>query len=228
MNDRSKGPSRLDRRPILSVVSSDTHLRGVRIGIPGNIGVMRSVSSVKQEAFNQAVYLLQKAGAEIVHNVEITGAKEYEDLPQESKQVVLDTDLRVSMDFYLSTLRSNPNNILRLEDVIDFTKGSESEDYPKRDIGGFIRASKTNPAEKLYKEMLRRDKYFVGEGGIAGAVDRHNLNVLLMPASSMTMSTFAAKAGSPVMSVPLGFYPPGTKIEYDPKNGLVNVAPNIP
>ncbi|KAF2028393.1 amidase signature enzyme [Setomelanomma holmii] len=192
--------------PKLAVGSSDTDLRDVRIGIPGNIGVMRSISSIKQEAFDEA----------------------YEDLPQESKQVILDTDLKISMDYYLSTLKSNPHNLRRLEDVIDFTKHSRAEEYPERDMGGFARAAKTDPADKPYREMLTRDEYFVGEGGIAGAIDRHNLHVLLMSTASMTMSTFAAKAGSSVMSVPLGFFPPGTKVEHESKNELVNVAPNIP
>jgi len=75
--------------------------------------------------------------------------------------------------------------------------------------------------------MLAKDEYIIGEGGIAGAIERKDLDVLMMPTSSMTMSTFATKAESPVLSVPLGYYPPDTEVEYDPKNGLVTVAPNI-
>jgi len=73
-----------------------------------------------------------------------------------------------------------------------------------------------------------REKYFVLEGGIAGAMEGDNLNVLVMPTASMTMSTFAAKAESTVMSVPMEFFPHGTKVEYFSKNGFVNVVPNIP
>jgi amidase len=208
--------------------SCDTNLSHVRIGIPGDIGVLLDISKVKREAFEETLSLLKEAGAEVVRNVSIAGAKEYEDLPQASKQIILDTDLKLSIDFYLSTLQSNPHKLKRLEDVIEVTKRIEAEKYPERDVGGFERAAKTDPEDELYKSMVERDKYFVQEGGIAGAMVRHNLNVLLMPTASMTMSTFAAKAGSPVMSVPMGFFPDGTKVEHDPRNGFVNVAPNIP
>jgi hypothetical protein len=58
-----------------------------------------------------------------------------------------------------------------------------------------------------------------------GAIDRCNMHVLLMPTTSMTTSTFAAKAGLPVMSVPHGYYQAGTGIELYSGNGLVDVAP---
>ena len=42
------------------------------------------------------------------------------------------------------------------------------------------------------------------------------------------MQSFAAKAGSPVMSVSMGVFPRDTPVEEDARNGLVNVAPGIP
>jgi amidase len=208
--------------------SCDTNLSHVRIGNPGDIGVLFDISKIKREAFEETLSLLQETGAKVVRNISIAGAKEYEDLPQASKQIILDTDLKLSVDYYLSTLQSNPHKLKRLEDVIEVTKRIEAEEYPERDIGGFERAAKTDPDNELYKSLIVRDNYFIQEGGIAGAIERHNLNVLLMPTASMTMSTFAAKAGSPVMSVPMGFFPDGTKVEHDPRNGFVDVAPNIP
>jgi len=74
------------------------------MGIPSNIGVLHDISKIKREAFEEALLLLKEAGAEVVRNVSLAGAKEYENLPQASKQIVLDTDLKMSAEYYLSTL----------------------------------------------------------------------------------------------------------------------------
>jgi amidase len=80
----------------------------------------------------------------------------------------------------------------------------------------------------LFKKMMAMDEYFIGEGGIDAALSRHRCDVILSPTLSVTLQTFAAKAGSPVLSVPMGVYPLGTRVEKDERNGLVNVAPGIP
>ncbi|KAF2625338.1 hypothetical protein BU25DRAFT_492979 [Macroventuria anomochaeta] len=74
--------------------------------------------------------------------------------------------------------------------------------------------------------MLEKDKYFAG--CIESALDRYDCDVLLMPTLSVALQTFAAKAGSPVISVPMGIYPEETQVEADPKIGLITVAPGIP
>ncbi|KAF2679849.1 hypothetical protein K458DRAFT_460244 [Lentithecium fluviatile CBS 122367] len=122
---------------------------------------------------------------------------------------------------------SNARRLKSLKDVIDFTKSYEAEEYPARDVEGLERADKSDPESKLYKDMLAKEEYFAGEGGIADAIEGLDLPVLVMRTTSMTMSMLAAKASSPVMSAPLGYYPPGTKIVHDTKNGLVNVVPSI-
>ena len=90
------------------------------------------------------------------------------------------------------------------------------------------RTEATDRNSELYMEMLARDEYFTGEGGIEGALGRHRCAILLVPTLCVILQTFAAKAGSPVMCVPMGSYPEGTEVEKDGKNGLVNIAPGIP
>lgn len=46
--------------------------------------------------------------------------------------------------------------------------------------------------------------------------------------SCLTLQIFAAMAGSPVLSVPVGVYPADTAVVKDSRNGLVEVAPGIP
>jgi amidase len=77
----------------------------------------------------------------------------------------------------------------------------------------------------MYLNMLAKDEYFAGEDGIKGALNCHYCDVRRVTAFSVTLQPFAAKAGSPVMSVPMGQYPAGTEVARDAKNVLVDVAP---
>ena len=64
------------------------------------------------------------------------------------------------------------------------------------------------------------------ELGIVGTLDRYNLDALVMP----TFASFhlPAIAGLPVITVPLGFFPPETPLVMNLKGTMVNIAPNVP
>ncbi|KAF1922004.1 amidase signature domain-containing protein [Ampelomyces quisqualis] len=203
-------------------------LSGVRIGVPWNLSDLKTLHRDKFEPFKRALDALECAGATIVHNVIISGAEEYEALSPSEKQIILDTDMKIAINSYLSSLTTNPQNIHDLRDLIEFTKSCPGEEYPHRNVEGLERAQATDADDELYQSMLAKDEYFAGEGGIDGALNRHECNVLLIPTLSVTLQTFAAKAGSPVMSVPMGSFAEGTEVEVDAKNGLVNIAPGIP
>lgn len=207
---------------------SSTNLRGLRIGIPSNIADLTNLHPSRQIAFTKALHVLKAAGAKIVHGIDMLGAKEFEDLPPAAKSILLDTDLKFGIDSYLSSLVVNPQNMHSLEDLIAFTKSHPKEEYPSRNVAVLERALDADPENQLYVDMLAKEAWFAGEGGIAGALERHRLSILLAPSLSPTLNTFAAKAGSPCMSMPMGKYPAETKVTLDPGNGLVNVAPGIP
>jgi amidase len=204
------------------------NLSGVRIGVPSNLSDLKTLHKDKLEAFQRALDTLQFAGATIVHDVIISGVEEYEALSTSEKQIILDTDMKMAVNLYLSSLTTNPHNIHTLQDLIDFRKSCPEEEYPRRNVEGLERAQATDPEDELYKKMLAKDEYFTGEGGIEGALTRHRCDVLLVPTLSVTLQTFAAKAGSPVMSVPMGLFAKDTEVEVDAKNGLVDIAPGIP
>jgi amidase len=212
----------------LTQAYSATYLSGLRIGIPSNLAELRNVHPAKQYAFRKALYLLEAAGADIVQGVDIAGAAEFETLDVAAKNVLLDTDMKLAIDKYLSTLTTNPQNINNLEDLIAFTKAHPEEEYPRRNVAVLARALATDPEAALYKEMLAKDEWFAGEGGIAGTLNRHKVDALLIPTLSPTLNAFAAKAGSPCMSLPMGKYPDGTEVLFDTGSGLVSVAPGIP
>ena len=64
------------------------------------------------------------------------------------------------------------------------------------------------------------------EQGVIGALDRYNLDALVMP----TFASFylPAIAGLPVVTVPLGFYPSDTPVVWNPKGTTISVAPHVP
>ncbi|KAL5113218.1 hypothetical protein ACEQ8H_008913 [Pleosporales sp. CAS-2024a] len=209
---------------------STLDLTGVHIGIPWHLqDVEKNLQRAKWQSFQILLAALSQAGATLVHDVHIAGAEEYEAFTDDEKQVVLATDMKLAINTYLGSLRTNPHNIHNLQRLIAFTKTCPDEEYPARNVTGLERAqATTNATDAKYRAMLARDDHFADQGGIPGALDRHACHVLLVPTLSVTMQMFAAKAGSPVMSVPMGSYPAGTPVETDPNNGLVNIAPGIP
>lgn len=212
----------------ISPLCLDLDLSGMRIGIPWQLKDIKTMHSARYEPFRLVLSILVDAGATLVHDLAIQGAEEYENFSTEEKQIILDTDMKHAINTYLSSLTSNPNRINNLQDLIDFTKSCPEEEFPRRNVAGLERAQATDPCDERYLKMLARNAYFAGEGGIQGALDRHCCEVILATTLSNTLQNFAAIAGSPIVSVPMGSYPDKTDIEEDEKNGLLNIAPGIP
>jgi amidase len=200
----------------------------MRIGIPWSPQGLTILSLPKREAFRHVLTALQRAGATLVHNVHIPGAAEFEALTQRRNPSSSTPTWKTSINTYLSFLATNPQNIHNLRDLIAFTKACPEEEFPARNVEVLERAGRTHPDDTLYLDMLSCDEYFVGEGGIPGALYEQRCDVLLLPTLSVTMQTFAAEAGSPVLSLPMGVYAEDTLVERDESNGLVDVAPGVP
>jgi amidase len=219
---------RYSLRQALSISCSSPYLGGLRIGIPSSLADLENVHPAKTSAFRNVLYLLEAVGADIVLAVDVSGAEEFDNLPLAFRNILLDTDMKMAINKYLSKLRTNPQNINTLQDLIAFTKVHPKEGYPGRNVAVLERALSTDPSDEVYKTMLAKEAWFAGEGGIEGTLRRHKLSILLIPALSPTLNCFAAKAGSPCMSLPMGKYPAGTDVQIDPRSGLVEVAPGIP
>lgn len=202
-------------------------LKGFQIGVPLDLFDFKNIPECKLEAFGQTLFRLQvMGGAKIVTDIEVEGVQEYERLSHEEKQIVLDTDIKIAIEDYLKSLQANPHNIRNLQDLIEFTKACPGEEYPVRNVAGLERAERTDPEGELYKVMVEKDKYFAN--CIETTLDRFCCDLLLIPALSATLQTFAAKSGSPVLSVPIGHYPKGTPTKVDPRNKLIITAPGTP
>lgn len=221
---------------ILSIIADPTFDYVKDLGCPLTmelrIGVLRKPEDTfdehKLEAFDNALARLRTTGATIIDRVAIPGLEEYDNLSNAEKSVVLDTDFKIGMEDFPSKLAVNPRNIRTLGQLIEAIKHEPSERFPEWNVEIMERADRTSVHSPTYIKMRERQRYFVSEGGIEGALDRSGCQVLLAPAGSLTVQGFAAMASSPAMSVPMGFYPPETEVMTDDRTGQVVTGPNVP
>ncbi|KAF7509023.1 hypothetical protein GJ744_008418 [Endocarpon pusillum] len=201
-------------------------LRGKRIGIPRNV-LSRSDELIPMlEAFESAIALIREAGATIVDNTNFTG---YEQLGNSmSPSIVLDADFITDLARYLSQLVANPTGVQDLEDVRNFTRRTPVEEYPDRDTDVWDEAlddlgfGNTDPRFwAAYQENL----FLAGPLGLTGALANYSLDAVILPTS---LAAFVpALIGNPVVTVPLGFYPPNSTV-VPTDRGLSGVGPNLP
>ncbi|KAI9818718.1 MAG: hypothetical protein M1832_004195 [Thelocarpon impressellum] len=203
-------------------------LRGARIGIPRNAMPADNYTGYILAAFEVAVKVIGDAGATIVDNANYSAYEEFH--RRGNPQLVLAGDFASDLpERYLSKLVTNPSNVSSLADVAAFTKAERREEYPERDTANWdraLRAGINNTAPEFwaaYQDNLR----FGGAGGVLGALERDNLDVLLLP--TYASPELPALVGYPVVTVPLGFHGPDQPVvKSTPRLELVVTAPNIP
>ncbi|KAI0584546.1 Glutamyl-tRNA amidotransferase protein [Pyrenophora tritici-repentis] len=208
---------RLDTVGVLARTVADTQL------------VLTKRPFIKIPRFGRLTPILKEAGATIICNIAIPGARVWTSLSLAEQTVLFYADMKASINTYLTSLNTNPQNITDLASLIAFTKDHPAEQYPHRNVEGLENAQAADTNAPLYKTMPEKNDYFInGEGGIHATLTACCADVMILPTLSPTMQTLAAKAGSPVMSVPMGTLPADTAVEKDEGSGLVSVAPEIP
>lgn len=205
---------------------------GKRIGVPRNGLTPDKSSGPILAAFEDAIATIKAAGAIIVDNANFSAFSAYiadanKSLGNES--IVLDADFVSDLpNLYLNKLTYNPNNVTSLADISRFTHIYPLEDYPDRDTGVWDQALGLgyNNSDSRFWKAYQQTSYWGGEGGVTGALKQYNLDALILPTDYSP--GLPAYAGLPVVTVPLGFYPPNSTIVTNPSRGLVGVGPNIP
>lgn len=215
--------------PDFTTYCKGTDLKGITIGVPRNAFNGSSTPRPIMDSFESALKILSSAGANVIDSADFPAAEEFRKLNQQVKGIVRSSEFRRDIVDYITTLETNPNDIHSVEDIINFTKTFPAESYPEHDIGKFLwtQAEGIDVDSNKYKRMVEQERFFGGEGGILGAIEKHKLDVLVTPSTVGVANDLAAKMGFPVISVPLGFYPEATPIEHD-SGGLVTLAPGMP
>lgn len=214
-------------------------LRGKRIGVSRNIltpGYDPAYDS-DPAAFERALDVMRSAGAEVVDNIDMNCAAVYQ-LYTQSVNVSISrkpTFATVGADFlsdlpkkYLSLLTHNPNNIASVEHLRDFTKRDHREDYPGFSTSGwddflYIAINNTDPT---YWPNVTLERYFFGNECVAGAIQQHNLDAMVLPTLYAILA--ASPVGLPAISVPLGRSPDGAPTTMSDWGNLALSAPNGP
>lgn len=181
------------------------------------------------QAFEKAITTLQSAGAEIVDSVQLQAADQWQSYTSTERLLLMYSELASTVSEYLHNLTSNPHDLHTMEDLIAYTKTAPEEGFPDRDVSLFeLSLNHTHYASETHKEMLELCKHIATDSGIAGALDRLGLDVLVAPATSSLPLWFASLGNSPVIAVPLGFSGPDTPVTKDPLGDIITSAPGIP
>ena len=85
-----------------------------------------------------------------------------------------------------------------------------------------------DPESREFKELEAIRDFVRGEGGLQAAMDRNQLDLLVTPTCSNAPVSFAGLEGSPIISIPLGFYGPDKAVKKDSNGDLVAIGPGIP
>ncbi len=204
-------------------------LRGKRIGVPRNLIdlVADPPAAPIVPVFNAALDILRAAGATIVENTNFTG---YDALNEGNySNIVLEADFITDLPKeYLSKLTSNPNNVHSVADVRNFTHSFPLEDWPQRDTlvwDGALALGFGNTSPEFWSNYTM-NTYLADPLGVTGALKNHSLDALVLPTEFSP--NFPALIGSPVVTVPLGAYPPNTTVLVNEFGNLNATAPNIP
>jgi amidase len=193
-------------------------LQGARIGIPYNI--LTTEAGPELSAFNSAVNLMKSSGAIIIDaNFTVPSPN--------TSSIVLEADFVSNLATYLSELTYNPHNINSLSQLRQFTYNDTLEQYPDRNMARWDSAvaNGLNNTDGRAWAALQDNYYYGGEGGLLGTIRRNNLDAVILPTSQSAGR--AAIVGAPVITVPLGFYPPETTVLTNVR-GLVTRGPNVP
>lgn len=205
-------------------------LRGKRIGIPRNvIDPTMEPDNTVVAAFNAAVQTIKNAGATIVDNTNITAFALDQYNNGSAENIVLDADFISDLaDNYLSMLTYNPENVHNLEDVRTFTQHFPQEDYPDRDTGVWDMALAIgyNNTDPRFWAAYQLNLEIAGPQGILGLLTNYSLDALILPTDFSP--GLPALVGTPVVTVPLGFYPANETVVRNMRGTLVETGPNIP
>ncbi|KAG2033388.1 amidase [Suillus americanus] len=216
--------------PDYAAECSSNGLENAKIGIPRNAITVSSTNGPEITAFNASINVFKQLGATIVDNADFPDLAGYLNFTGSSytSDPVVGADFVSDIANYFNEMTTNPNGIKNLQQLINYTETYAPEDYPDRDIARWLGAASLNitMGDANYYAALLQQYYYGSNATILGALEKYDLDALIIP-SSMSPG-YAAIAGYPIVTVPLGYYPATTKVTYNSRGTLVSLGPNFP
>jgi amidase len=194
----------------------DEGLRGARIGVARE-GYFGS-SAAADAAMEDAIRIMREHGAEVVDPADIPTVKEIGE--SEAEFTVLLFEFKADLAAYLA---HRPNLPVRtLADVIRFNEEHAAEELCHFGQELFLLAEEKGPlSDPAYRAALEESKRLSRTEGIDAVMDRYGLDAILAPSGRVpwpidlehgdphgdgsSISTPAAMAGYPAITVPVGY-----------------------
>lgn len=215
--------------PDYSAALKNDSLSGAKFGVARNIFSVfeDNTTGPVLDAFEKSLDVIRSAGATIV-DANFTGLETYIANGSQSETIVLGSEFISGLAEYLAELTYNPLGVTSLEDVRNFTVSFPAEEYPSRNVRVWDEALALgyNASDIRHFQAVQMDKMIGTQSGVPGALMNQSLDAILLPTAFAP--PVAAIVGNPVVTVPMGFYPPNTTVTPNQRGNLVAVGPNIP
>ena len=185
-------------------------LRGARIGVARSAA---GFNSKVDKALDEAIAAMKSAGATIVDPANIAGGSKIGD-PEFD---VLLYEFKQGLNAYLATTGSTVT-VKTLKDVIEFNEREREREMPWFGQEIFIRAQDKTPTRAAYLKARTACLRLARTEGINATLAKHRLDAIVLPSNQPAWTTdhlngdhyvggnttFAAVAGYPSVTVPMG------------------------
>lgn len=187
-------------------------LAGARIGVARNLaGFNRTVDAT----FDAAIAAMAKAGAVIVDKANLATAGKFDD----AETIVLDYEFKAGVNAYFKSLGAAAQ-VKSLTELIAWNEKNAAREMPWFEQEIFVRANKRGPlTDPAYLEARATCLRLARDEGIDAVMAKHRLDAIILPSNQPAWTTdvlngdhftggntsFAAVAGYPSITVPMGF-----------------------
>ena len=187
-------------------------LKGKRIGVARNLA---GFSNDVDAALGLAIAALKAAGALVVDKTDLTTLGKFDD----AETIVLDYEFKAGLNAYLASL-GTAAPVKTLADLIAWNEKERGREMPWFAQEIFERAQKRGGlGDKVYLDARAKCLRLARTEGIDAAMNTHRLDALVCPSNQPAWTTdllngdhftggntsFAAVAGYPSVTVPMGF-----------------------
>ncbi len=203
----SRGKSALNYAPFLDAAG----LKRARIGAARHLAGFNDAVDAR---FDEAIAALRNAGATVVDPVKLTTAGKFDD----AEETVLDYEFKAGINAYFASLGADAP-VKSLADLIAWNERERAREMPWFGQEIFVRAQKRGPlTDKKYLDARAKCIRLSRTEGIDAVMAKHRLDAIILPSNAPAWTTdllngdhftggnssFAAVAGYPSITVPMG------------------------